>query len=459
MSAGPLTAAKGLAGRQRSVVWSHSKEDTLAQFSLPYGRDHLTLSLCDEWQIELLAPRKVSALPDPVGAVNQALETPLGERHLSDLTGVRTVAIAINDKTRPVPHRVLLPPLLRRLEGLGLSPEDITLLVATGGHAPMSPDEFDKIVPIDILERYPVLSHDAGDPAQLAYLGVTRRGTPVWINRRFVQADLRIVVGNIEPHQFMGFSGGVKSAAIGLAGVETINYNHAMMTASRARLGRFDDNPPRQDVEEIGRSIEIHFVLNAILNEAKEIVSVVAGEPGLVMEQGIPLVRKLYQIQVSAPFDLIIASPGGHPKDINLYQSQKALAHASLVTRQGGAIVLVAACPEGTGSQSYEQWMEGLTSYEAVFQKFEREGFRIGPHKAFLIARDAARVRVLLVSHMPPDLVKRLLLAPVSSLDEAVSLARQALTVPGHLRVGVMPWANAIIPVLQEKRPQSRYSC
>jgi nickel-dependent lactate racemase len=423
----------------------------LAEFSLPYGRDHLALSLRDEWQIELLAPQKVPALPDPVGTINQALGTPLGERQLSDFTGVRSVAIAINDKTRPVPHGILLPPLLRRLEGLGLSPEDITLLIATGSHAPMSPDEFDKVVPFDILERYPVLSHDAEDPAHLAYLGVTRRGTPVWINRRFVQADLRIVVGNIEPHQFMGFSGGFKSAAVGLAGVETINYNHAMMIASRARLGRFDDNPPRQDVEEIGRLIGIHFALNAILNEAREIVVVVAGEPGLVIQQGIPLVRKLYQIQVSAPFDLVIASPGGHPKDINLYQSQKALAHASLVTREDGAIILVAACPEGTGSQSYEQWMETMTSYQAVFQRFEREGFRIGPHKAFLIARDAARVRVLLVSHLPPDLVKRLLLTPASSLDEALSLTRQTLAAGADLRVGVMPGANAIIPVLKEK--------
>jgi nickel-dependent lactate racemase len=309
----------------------------------------------------------------------------------------------------------------------------------------MMPDEFSRVVPADLLDRYPVLSHDADALDDLTYLGKTRRDTPVWINRDFVQADLRIVVGNIEPHQFMGFSGGVKSAAIGLAGKETINRNHAMMSHDQSRLGHFEDNPARQDVEEIGRLIGVHFALNAILNENKEIVDVVAGEPVPVMREAIPVVQRLYQVQVSAPFDLIIASPGGHPKDINLYQSQKALAHAALVTKEKGTIILAAACPEGTGSQSYEQWMEGMTSFEAVLQRFQGEEFRLGHHKAFQIARDAAHTRVLLVSQMPPGLVRRLLLIPAEGLDGAMAVVRDSL--PTRARVGVMPYANATIPM------------
>jgi len=422
------------------------QEDILVEYRLPYGRGHLGASLPEEWQIELLAPRQIPAVTDPSATVNHALDNPLGGRSLLDFAGARSVAIAVNDKTRPVPHNILLPPLLERLEMLGLLPGAITLLIATGSHAPMSPDEFATVLPVDILKRYRVMSHDASDASNLTHLGKTRRETTVWINRHFVQADLRIVVGNIEPHQFMGFSGGVKSAAIGLAGTETINHNHAMMTNDRARLGHFDDNPPRQDVEEIGRLIRVHFALNAILNESKEIVEVMAGEPEAVMRGGIPLVRQLYQVPVSAPFDLIIASPGGHPKDINLYQAQKGLAHAALVTRDGGTIILIAACPEGTGSQYYEQWMEGVTSYQAVFERFEREGFRIGPHKAFQIARDAARVRVLLVSQMPSDFVQRLLLIPAGSLEEAIAVVRDSL--PPRARVGVMPWSNATIPAI-----------
>jgi nickel-dependent lactate racemase len=150
----------------------------------------------------------------------------------------------------------------------------------------------------------------------------------------------------------------------------------------------------------------------------------------------------------------MIVSPGGHPKDINLYQAQKGLAHAALVTKDGGTIVLIAACPEGTGRHSYERWMEGVTSYQAVFERFQREGFRIGPHKAYQIARDAARVRVLFVTQMPSDLVRRLLLTPVGSPNEAVDVVSDGLALEGpvanrDLRVGLMSWANATIPVLK----------
>jgi nickel-dependent lactate racemase len=413
----------------------------------------LTVDLPDAWQVEVLAPRRALGLSDPIEATRHALDEPLGGRCLSEFVGGRTAAIAISDKTRSVPHNVLLPSLLSRLEGLGLAPEAVTLLIACGTHPPMQPDEFGKVLPEEILRRYPVFSHNARQREGLVYLGQTTRGTPVWINRRFVQADLRIVVGNIEPHQFMGFSGGVKSAAIGLAGVETINHNHAMMMEPGARLGRYANNPPRQDVEEIGRLIGIHFGLNVVLNEAKEMVAVLAGEPGAVMLEGLPLVRRLYQVEVGTPFDLMIASPGGYPKDINLYQAQKALAHASLVTKEGGTVILAAACAEGAGSRSYQNWMAGVTSYAQVFERFQREGFRIGPHKAYLVARDAARARVFLVSELAHDLVRRLLLTPAGSLEEAIHLALEGVTAGGRannevLLVGVMPWANATNPSL-----------
>jgi nickel-dependent lactate racemase len=430
----------------------------VSEFKIPYGREHLTFSLANELRAEWIAPAQAAPAPDPIQAVDAALDAPfadprqgMGNVRLADFAGAKSVAIAVNDKTRPVPHKVLLPPLLARLKAMGLPREAITLIVAVGAHAPMPPGEFAGVIPLDILERHTVISHDPDDPENLVYLGATQRGTPVWINRRFAQADLRIVVGNIEPHQFQGFSGGYKTAAIGLAGKDTVNHNHAMMTDLSAVPLRFDDNPPRQDIEEMGRMIGVHFALNAVVNESKQIVQVLAGEPGEVMRRGIPLARQIYQVEVRSPearspFDLIIASPGGHPKDINLYQAQKALAHASLVMKDGGTVILVAACLEGTGSTSYERWMEGVTSFEAVFEKFKREGFRVGPHKAYQIARDACRVRVLMVTEMQPDLVRRLLLDPVPSLDEALSMALRDL--PSGARVGVMPAANSTIPVI-----------
>ncbi len=416
----------------------------MATFSVPYGRGQLSFRLPESLPVEVIAPPEVLAADDPLGLVEAALDEPVGRTRLSDLSrSLRTAAVAINDKTRPVPHEHLLPPLLRRLEGLGLSPESITILIATGAHPPEPAAGFAGIVPPDVLARYHVLCHDADDAANLVHLGETSRGTPVTVNRCFLRADLRLVVGNVEPHQFQGFSGGVKSAAIGLAGRVTIERNHAWMTDPRARLGHYAGNPARQDVEEIGAMIGVHLALNAVLNGQKQIIHAVAGEPRAVMEAAIPLSRRVSQAPVAAAFDLVVASAGGHPRDLNLYQAQKALAHAALVTREGGTVIVVAACPEGSGSRRYEAWMHGVHSHEEVFARFGREPFRLGPHKAFLLSRDAARVRTFLVSEMAPDLVRRLLLLPAPSVDAALGQALPDL--PKDARVGIMPSACSTI--------------
>ena len=197
----------------------------------------------------------------------------------------------------------------------------------------------------------------------------------------------------------------------------------------------------------MGAMMGVHFALNAILNNRKEIVHALFGDPVAVMQAGVPLSRQACQVAVPGRYDLLIVSPGGHPKDINLYQSQKARGHASLIAREGGTIILAAACLEGTGSQHYEAWMAGgVHSFADVFARFKGEGFRIGPHKAYQIARDASRVRTLLLSEMSPGFVRFLLLTPIDDLQAAVSRAVAGL--PPGTRVGVMPIANATIPRL-----------
>ncbi len=422
----------------------------MAIHRLPYGRGFLEVDLAGAetrgLAVETLAPRTTAPAADPVAEVEAALEG----AELPEGRG-RRCAIAINDATRPVPHDCLLPPVLRRLARAGVAPGDVLLIVATGTHAVVPPERFGDIVPRAILDRCRVVSHDAHDASGLVHLGETSRGTPIWINRHYLDADLRLVVGAIEPHQFMGFSGGVKSAAIGLAGYETVVANHSMMSRPGAALGHYDDNPCRQDIEEIGARIGIHLALNVLLDDRKRIVRALAGPPVDLMRRGIPHVRALNQVEVGRPFDLVIASPGGHPKDLNLYQAQKALAHAALVARPGATILVAAACPEGTGSESYERWMGDarLTSHEAVMRRFAEEGYRIGPHKAFQIARDASRFRVRLHTEMPAALVTRLLLTPAPDVQRAVEEAVAAL--PPGARVGVMPFANATIPVAADR--------
>lgn len=416
------------------------------QIELPYGNSHVTAELPSGYAIQFILPKDHAPVDDPAALVRNAIYNPLGEARPP--RAGQTVAIAINDKTRLVPHEHLLPPLLSGMRHAGVREDDVLFIIATGTHQRMRPAEFDAILPNEILETYRVVCHDASDQVNLTRLGKTARGTPVQINSDYMAADYRIVIGNIEPHQFQGFSGGVKSAAIGLAGVGAINHNHAMMRDENARLGEYEKNPARQDVEEIGRMIGIDFAVNALLNHEKQIVSAFAGDPAAVMRAGIPEARALCQVPVDAPFDLMIASPGGYPKDINIYQAQKGMAQAAAVTQSGGLLILCAACPEGSGSRDYETWMTQppMRSHEAVFERFEREGFQVGRHKAFQVSRDAARVHTMLVSEQRDDFVRALLLHPQPNLQKAIERALEML--PPDARIGVMPAANATMPVL-----------
>lgn len=414
------------------------------EIKLPFGRSDVTACLPDEYTVDIIEPSDVPADPDPLGCVVQALEAPLGGCKLEDFAGARSVSIAISDKTRPVPHHYLLPPLLERLEKIGIAQQAITLYIAPGTHTPMEPSEYSMVLPESVYSKFKIISHDSTDESNLVLLGETGRGTPVWVNRGYVAADLRIVLGNIEPHQFAGFSGGVKTAAIGLAGQLTITRNHALMMHPDSRLGDYETNPARQDVEEIGEKIGVHFALNAVLNHHKKIVHVLAGTPRAVMAAGIPLSRRVCQVKVPELYDFIITSAGGHPKDINLYQAQKALGHATLVMRPGGTVILVAACPEGAGSQCYETWVKQRHTNQQVIYDFNREGFRIGPHKAYQIARDAAKVYVLFCTEMAQDLVSDLLMNPVDSLQAGIDEVLPGLSTSS--RIGVMPNAASTIP-------------
>ena len=416
------------------------------RLTVPFGRRTLSANLPVNYGAERIRPQAQPPAADPAALVRDAVYNPLGA--VKPPRAGQTVAIAINDKTRPVPHQHLLPPVLQGMRHAGVRNEDVTFIIATGTHPGMTPDEYSAVLPRDIIETYRVLCHDASDETDLTRLGESSRGTLVWINSAYLAADYRIVIGNIEPHQFQGFSGGVKSAAIGLAGLPTINHNHAMMRHAGARLGEYDANPARQDVEEIGQMIGIDFAVNAILNSDKQIVKAFAGDPFAVMQAGIPAARALCQVAVAEPFDLMIASPGGHPKDINIYQSQKGMAHAASITRSGGRLILCAACPEGSGNADYERWMAdaGIRSHADVFERFERDGFQVGRHKAWQVSRDAARIHTSLVSELDADFVRGLLFQPEPDLQSAIDDALAAL--PRGARIGVMPAANATIPVL-----------
>lgn len=427
--------------------------DTL---SIPFGHGTIDLHLPGDMVIDWIEPAYVSPAPDPLNVVQDAIEHPIDGLPLSATRGVKSVVIAINDKTRPVPYEHLLPPLLTALVSSGINESDISFLVATGTHIPMTTEEMFRLVPVEIAEKYRILSHNCDNLDELVTLGTTSRGTPVSANRYFLEADLRIVIGNIEPHHFAGFSGGYKTAAIGLTGRQTITQNHSLLVEPGAEIGIFEDNPLRQDIEEIGDMMGVQVALNAILNGEKSIVKALCGSPRAVFQAGIPISQAACQVRMpgsgmkqAEKYDLVIASAGGAPKDINFYQAQKALTHAALFVRPGGVIILAAECEEGVGSAGYEDFMRGIQSTDEVFARFRSLGFRVGPHKALLVARIARLAQILLISNIPPEVVSGLLMIPAATIDEAMTKAIEKLspTLRQPLRAVVLPRATTTIPI------------
>ena len=416
----------------------------MKKFFLPYHFSQLSIKLPDNLIVDVYSEKDMQADPDPELATENALSLLACDQLLPGRARKTiSVAIAINDNTRPVPHQYILPPLLRWLNDLRISPQQITFFVATGTHKELTPDEIAHILPGDTAQYYKVLSHNCDNVGGLIYLGKTANETPVWINREYYQSDFKIVIGNIEPHHFMGYSGGVKTASIGLAGRDTITKNHKMLLLPEARAGSFDKNPMRMDIEEIGRMACIHLALNIILNKDKNISSVFAGKPVDVMRKGIAIVREQMMTRVTDLYDIVIASAGGYPKDINLYQAQKAMTHASYFAANGGTIILAAACSEGLGSKSFNNFVSDIGSAQEILDYFATHPFQIGPHKALQIVKITKDKKVILKSEINKDIPKYLL----DTTNDIQQLINKTLPTTGIMpRIALLPSATHVIP-------------
>lgn len=405
-----------------------------------YGKGKISFSIPAGWSIDVLRPKEISPASDPIQEVERALNNPLGNKKLTDFRGVQSVAIAISDETRPVPNRFILPILLKQLSDMGILRSKITLLIASGLHPPLPSSRFPNLLPQNILEQYLVLAHDAKD-SNLVFLGKTSRGTPIFVHPLFYQADLRVAVGLIDPHQFVGYTGGVKCAAVGLAGAKTIEANHSLLFHPLAVVGEIENNPVRQDIEEIGKMMGVHFVLNVVLDETNRLVKSFCGDPVEVEAKGSAFCRTIYEINVHEEYDIVIASPGGYPKDINIYQAQKGLAHATPLVRQGGDIILVAECPDGHGEEIFYQEMKRYQSPQEVITGFQEEPFRMGAHKAFLWARSLAKVQVHLCSALEETLGRQLMTAPARNLEETLHQLKGKY--PHSPKIAIMSKANS----------------
>lgn len=407
---------------------------------LKFGKSTRELQLPDHCQVDILAPRSVPPLQAPAKALAEALRSPFGGDPLADMPRPQRVAIALPDETRPFPVQQLLPVLLRHLlqRWPELTPEAVTVYVGGGLHPPMDEDGLARVVPLAARQGLQVLPHDAKNDPMLE-VGHTSRGTPVRINKGFAEADLRIVMGQIDPHQFVGFTGGSKGACIGLAAAETIRSNHALMFQEGAVVGRLQGNPVREDLNEAGDLLGLQLVVNVINDPQKKPVWLGAGTPKEVLNAGAEVCEQVYGVQLETLYDLVIASCGGYPKDICLYQAQKGLNMASMAARPGGKVLLLAACEQGVGDEDYYDYVCRFDSMQATVDDFQRCEFRMGAHKAWLFGKSALRCEVVLDSLLPQEIVKSCHLTPG---DAQQTLTRWLSELPAGARIAVAPNAN-----------------
>lgn len=411
---------------------------------LPYGEDYLKGQI--PFPYETVSISEEPLRHDSLEEINRAIKNPIGAS-LNDICGAKRVVIVTSDLTRPVPNKLILPTLLTELEAVGIKKEQVTLLIGTGLHRPSPPSEFIELVGEELAREINIISHDAWDEDNLEYLGDTSRGTPIVINKHYIEADAKIVLGVIDPHQFAGISGGAKGVSIGLGGEKLVQANHAMLSHPKACLGNMDDNPVRMDIDEIGAKVGIDFIVNVVLNSKKEVVKAVAGHYIEAHKVGVDAARKTLQVQLCKPADLVIAASGGFPKDVNLYQAQKALLHAAVAVKEGGTIILASECREGVGEERFTVTMKKSKTPQEIMERFSQEEFRVGAHKAYLWGTSLLKARVILVSDgIDEETAKIMQVEKASTLEEAINLASADL--PVNPIVYAMPKASSTIPMV-----------
>ena len=406
-----------------------------------FGKDGVDVPIPDSVRAEIVHGRSAAALADAPAALDAALDRPIGCAPLEEIAaGKRSAAISVCDITRPAPNRITLPPLLARLHRAGIPVEDITILIATGLHRGATEDEIHAILGREIAERYRVLNHDAQNAEQHRYLGETRRGTPVYIDRRFLEADLHITLGFIEQHLMLGFSGGRKLIVPGLAGQETIKVLHSprFNREPLATEGSIADNPLHHEFLEIAAMARHHFILDVTLTRERGISGVFSGDPVKAHEAGIEFLESSSLARLPEPVDVAVTSSAGYPLDLTFYQATKGITAAEHIVKPGGTILLVAECAEGIGSPTYARMLAEFRGYDEFLDSIRDTPVEIDQWQVEKLALAGQRHRLLFYTpRASPSRLGSLGPQCFSDLHEAVAAALNGL--PANGRVALIP--------------------
>ena len=406
-----------------------------------FGRSSIEVVVPEGFTCHELRSRRAVAVPNETEAVSTALEHPIASESLADLArGKSTAAISVCDITRPAPNHITLPPLLARLHQAGITKENILILIATGLHRAATREEVDIIVGPEIAANYRVVSHNARASEEHRFVGETRRGTPVFVDERFVSADLHITLGFVEQHLMLGFSGGRKLIVPGLAAQETIKVIHSprFIREPLATEGSIQGNPLHEELLECARMVRHDFIVDVALTKERKIAGVFAGNPVKAHAAGVEFVDKTCLEEIDEPADVVITSAAGFPLDLTFYQSVKGITAATHLAKPGGKILMVAECSEGMGSPEFASMIRQMGGFPEYRDEVRDAPVEVDRWQVEKLALAGVQNEVYFYA---PGVTKeelgRLGARAFKTLDEAIAAMLRGL--PPYARITLVP--------------------
>jgi nickel-dependent lactate racemase len=398
-----------------------------------------------------LAIRPASPLTDPEAAIARSLEQPIGSPPLAQLArGRRDACILVCDITRPVPNRLILPPLVHTLEVQGIAREKILLLIATGLHRPNEGAGLEEMLGPDIVRHYRIENHHGTILQEHDYLGQTPTGVPVHLDSRYLRADLKITTGLIEPHLMAGYSGGRKVICPGIAALETVKVWHGprFLEHPRADCGIVEGNPVHEENTRIALMAGCDFIVNVCIDGARRITWVGAGDMIKAWQEGVRFVEGVVKVPVPEAVDVVVTSCAGYPLDTTWYQAIKGLTGALPIVKQGGTIIMAASLSEGLGSPEFQRVMAENPDLKVFKQRIlGKDYFVMDQWQLEELAKVRERCKVKVVSDgLSADALRRCHVEPAPTVERAVA---DALAEYGPAaRVAVIPKGPYVLPYI-----------
>jgi len=420
---------------------------------LPYGKTDVCVRIPVRNFLGSITPKELPGAIDPKAEVERALSTPIGSKRLSEIAKPDDkVAVVVDDATRHAPTDIMILPVLTELNLAGVKDENITVVFGCGTHRAVTSEEAKKILGEEAHKRLKTVSHDC-KAEDLVHIGNTRKhGNKVYINPVFSGADIKILLGDVGFHYYAGYGGGRKSVLPAIAGLETIQHNHAMLLSASARTGILDGNPVHEDMMEAAKLAKVDFIVNTISNGKGEIVKAFAGDLEQAFNEAVKAVDEMYRVTVDRRADIVVVSPGGHPADMNFFQAYKAIYNSLEIVKREGVIVLVAECEEGYGNQVFYDWMAKLGDVKAVEREI-KHNFALGGHKAYYLLKTLQNHKVILVSSMPDYYAANIFkLKTARAVNDALT---EAFKIAGSgARVWAMPYGNYVLPEVKNMQAE-----